>query len=325
MEQLEGIREGELEAMRSEQREGIAEGLSAETMNRDQPRAPSDFHTPLIWRGSGRESERGSNGTGGRVKPRVYDGTGSWKEYKSQFDRVGLINGWEEKDKLDYLWINLAGTALSFVEGLPEAQRVSYQTVSDAMEKRFGAENMAMLFKAELLHNSRKRGQSLYELGQEVRRLTDNAYPNFPAAAREEMAIEKMVEALPNTAQRLHIYQANPRTLEEAMEIGARYEAWITADGKTHSKLRATVTEEVEIKESAQMEELLDRVRKIEMGEKSRKENKEIRCFYCDKVGHISRDCRRRMREQAATVCYNCKEKGHFARNCNKAGAQGNE
>ena len=154
--------------------------------------------------------------------------------------------------------------------------------------------------------------------------MTDNAYPTFPVQAREEIAIEKLVEALPDTTQRLHIYQTNPKTLEEAVEIGARYEAWRSADGRTHAKLRAAVPEENEKKEVTQMEDLLERVRKIEMSDKPRKESKEIRCFYCDKLGHISRDCRRRMREQTATVCYNCKEKGHIARNCNKPQVQGN-
>ena len=259
-----------------------------------------------------------------RAKPRDYDGTGSWREYQSQFDRVAELNEWEDSDRLSVLWIHLSGSALSYLEGLPEHKKSTYAEVCAAMSSRFGSERLTMIHKAELVHKSRKRGQSLQELAQEIRRLADYAYPNFPVKARDEVAMEKFIEALDDSALRLHIHQANPLELDEAVEIGTKYEAWKSADGRTHPRVRMVQpagSQEADEDTPLLIRELQEKIRKIEMGTGK----KELVCYYCDKKGHIAKDCFKRKREIQKMVCFACQEKGHLARECPLNQLQGNE
>ena len=42
-----------------------------------------------------------------------------------------------------------------------------------------------------------------------------------------------------------------------------------------------------------------------------------VRCYNCNRTGHLSRNCRQPRRQ---TVCYNCNQPGHVARNCQHQG-----
>ena len=85
---------------------------------------------------------------------------------------------------------------------------------------------------------------------------------------------------------------------------------------------------------------LKDLTQKVEsLSDNRNKENndrKTIVCFYCEKKGHIARDCYKRKREEAgqkkyttstpattAMTCYRCGGKGHRSSEC--ATPAGNE
>ena len=54
-----------------------------------------------------------------------------------QFGRIARINGWET-NKADYLWLHLAGEALSYVQGLPSAQTQNFETVRGSWIRGLG-------------------------------------------------------------------------------------------------------------------------------------------------------------------------------------------
>ena len=165
-----------------------------------------------------------------RMKAREFNGDGSWRNYRSHFDRVADLNHWGREMKLQFLWVHLCGVALSYVEELPDEKKQTYEDVCHAMDQRFGAERMATIFKAELKHKVRKAGESLPALGQEIRRLARLAYPDFASTAIEEIAREKFVESLTDSTLRLRLHHADTPTLEAAIEFALHHEAWTTAE-----------------------------------------------------------------------------------------------
>ena len=180
------------------------------------------------------------------IMPRAYDGKTSWRTYRGYFERVAHVNKWEPRDRMDFLWISLAGMALTFVEGLAEEQKRSYDQLCGALDARFGAERLKTIHKAELLSRKRKDGESLGELGQAIRKLVSCAYPEFPLVAQEEIAVERFLDALEKPAMRMAIHQAEPENLDQAVEKGLQMEAWETADQQKHgvTKVRAAVEDE---------------------------------------------------------------------------------
>ena len=245
------------------------------------------------------------------VKPRDYDGQGSWRTYRSHFERVASLNQWKE-EKLEFLWIHLSGIALSFVEGLPQDQQTDYETVCKALEFRFGAERMATIHKAELLAKKREPGETLSALGQEIRRLVNGAYPQFPPAAQEEIAIERFLDAMEKPQLRRNIHESEPKTLDQAVEKGLQMEAWEVADEKKHG------TSQVRMAETEQIRLIKDLQGQIEGWEKNRQEKK-WKCFNCGKEGHIARRCpQKRAAEgnRGEVTCYSCGKRGHMSRQC---------
>ena len=70
------------------------------------------------------------------------------------------------------------------------------------------------------------------ELGQDIRRLTNLAYPKAPSDVRETLAKEQFVDALVSSEMRLKIKQARPADLNDAVRHAVELEAFYRAENK---------------------------------------------------------------------------------------------
>lgn len=161
-----------------------------------------------------------------RVNARHYNGLSSWREYQSHFERVSRINQWTEEQKLDFLWIHLTDSALTYVENLAPERTVSYQELCDALNQRFGDGHLTEIFKSELRCRRRKEGESLPGLAQDINRLVKSAYPDIGRQGMEELAIERFRESLPDHEQRMAVFQSKAKTMDQAVTAAIDVESW---------------------------------------------------------------------------------------------------
>ncbi|MCG7879813.1 MAG: RNase H-like domain-containing protein, partial [Candidatus Thiodiazotropha endolucinida] len=77
-----------------------------------------------------------------------------------------------------------------------------------------------------------RASESLTELGQDVWRLTNLAYPTAPSDVRETLAKEQFIDALVSSDMRLRIKQARPTSLNMAVRHAVELEAFNKAERK---------------------------------------------------------------------------------------------
>ena len=110
--------------------------------------------------------------------------------------------------------------------------------MGEALATRFGVHRFAAEFKTELQQRKQIKGESLSVLGQEMRRLVQRAYPTFTESAMEEIAVEKFINALEDSAMILSIYQSHPVGLEQAMKHTMQLDAWSQAEKREEQGIK---------------------------------------------------------------------------------------
>ena len=240
------------------------------------------------------------------VKPPTYDGTCSWLDYHAQFELVGELNGWNEDVKAMYLASGLRGDARALLGDLDQNARRNYALLVDALNRRFGAENKAELNKTLLKSRRRKKGETLPELAQGIRRLVRNAYPDANYQMMDSLAKDQFMDALDNPDLRWKIFQTRTKSLDEALEIAIECEAFQTAEMQRpnfHNHVRNIETSHGTVKAEATvlpvLQEVLDALKSLQSDQRSssskisgqRHDWSHKTCYGCGQTGHIQKCC----------------------------------
>jgi len=102
----------------------------------------------------------------------------------------------------------------------------SFRKLVDTLRSRYSGERQAEKCRTELQIRRRKCAESLSDLHQDIRRLMDLAYPKLTADAREEIACDHFTNALNDAEFALKVKAKAPMSLDEALRIAFRLEAW---------------------------------------------------------------------------------------------------
>jgi len=171
-----------------------------------------------------------SRAYGAKVKAATYDGSSNWLDYKAHFEVVAELNKWSYHEKGLYLAASLRGQAQGVFGNLGKTN--DYLTLVTALEERFAPPNQTELYRVQLRERRQKATESLSELGQDVRRLTNMAYPTAPADVRETLAKEQFIDSLISSDLRIRVKQARPKNLNDAVRHAVELEAYNRAEKK---------------------------------------------------------------------------------------------
>ena len=166
------------------------------------------------------------------IKPEMCDGTTDWSEYQIYFDQTSELFGWNEERYAMMLGICLKGEACVVFVSLGEAQRRSYQVLTQALTQSFTPKELVHLNQAELKACKKKTEESMVDLGRDVAKLVRLAYPTADAATREVIGINSFLEALlgPASKMKLHVIKGRPCSLQEAVAHATEVDAVIEAE-----------------------------------------------------------------------------------------------
>jgi oligoendopeptidase F len=142
------------------------------------------------------------------------------------------------------LAVCLRGQEQGALGNLPHDQRQDFGKLVRSLEERFSPSNQTELYSTQLRERRQRAAESLPELGQEVRRLANLAYPTGPNDVKETLAKEQFIDALVSSDMRLRIKQARPTNLDDAVRHAVELEAFNKAEekrGDCHGYIRTTV------------------------------------------------------------------------------------
>jgi len=176
------------------------------------------------------------------VRPDKYDGTSSFETFIVKFENCADFNEWSTKEKLAHLWSSLQKEAAQLLWG---AHGLTYEELVNRLRQRFGSKDMEERFQTELRCRRRKRGESVRELAQDIRRLLTLAYPGEQSRLVEHLGRDAFLAALDYPDLELRIRECEPQSLDAAVHLAQRFEIYRDVVGTPPGRSRQHATRQV--------------------------------------------------------------------------------
>ena len=177
-------------------------------------------------------------------RPTTFDGKSSWDAYKTQFEIVSEINGWDDGEKAAFLAASLQGQAVTVLNCLSDSNRRDYESLVRTLDSRYETLCQSELNRATLRNRTRRSDESLPELAGDIERLVRLAYPNGSPEMLEALAKDHFVDAVQDDEICLRIAQGRPTTLRQALEIALELESFALASKRQSRYVREVRMEE---------------------------------------------------------------------------------
>ena len=239
------------------------------------------------------------------IKVAVFDGKSSFKDYLGQFELAAFANKWDKQTSAIKLACSLRGSAAALLSDLTPGMKRDYDRLVKALTERFEPENQRELYKAQIKQRIRKRDEPLTELAQDIKRLTRMAYPSAFLDLRDTLSKDCFIEALNDADMELFICQKEPETLDDAVRIALKYEAFSQCRRKRTTLAKTGIR--MQFDDNSLDLTLRDELREIKSelrDMKTEKQNTQTvsqnrpvpmqnnrKCFICGDDRHLMRSC----------------------------------
>ena len=247
-----------------------------------------------------------------RRKPQEFDGKVSLEAYLAHFELLAQAQGWNQQECAVQLVSSLKGPAMEVLSQLTPIQRTSYPSLVAVLERRYGHQYQAEVFRARFRARVRARGETLQELAQDLEHLVRKAYPGASEELTMVLLRDQFVDALEDAQLKIYVKQAHARDLQEALARALELESFVRTSAGRPS---------VDAERGLQ-------VRRGRMKNQASEGQFRGACWKCQEIGHKKADCRRspalprtHSAEQVGQYtyqpcCRECGQLGHVSRSC---------
>ena len=240
------------------------------------------------------------------IKVAIYDGKTSWKDYLVQFELAAQENGWDRHTRAIRLACSLRGSAQALLSDLTPDIRQNYSRLVTTLTERFEPQNQCEIYKAQLKQRIRRRDEALPELAQDIKRLTRMAYPSAFVDLRDTLSKDSFIEALNDADMELFICQKEPETIDDAVRLALKYEAFTQGRRKRLSSSKTGVRMQYEdevqnVLSRNDIEEIKNEIRELKISAKvqpnqgkpaqGNQDNIKGACYGCGQTDHMVRSC----------------------------------
>ena len=271
------------------------------------------------------------------VKLENYTGNTCLETFLAKFQNMSKYYCWYEADRLFYLRAHLDGAAGQLLWS--RSERDTSDGVVKLLRTRFGSENQAERFRAELQVRKRRKGESLQSLYQDVSRLMALAYPRMANEMCDIVGRDAFLAAFDDRQLHVRILEKEPKTLDEALKIAIRLAAfdrvglqpaaddWGRRSGRNTRSVKNRNSSNGCSAESpvtkTEVEKLRDAVNQLQIENQSLREaasqSTTAKQFQNNETVNSSSqrgNYRGNRRGRLGDTCRKCGERGHWARDC---------
>ncbi|KRZ73166.1 hypothetical protein T10_5700 [Trichinella papuae] len=255
--------------------------------------------------------------------PEQYDGSSDWDEWLEHFEDAAAVNGWSEAEKLRWLPLSLSQKARSTFRQLPHSTRSSYRSCVTSLKERLDPPSNAAVYRAELENRKRRAQESWSDVGRDIRRLVEKAYPTLSDDAKDVIGLDKFLNALDRPELVLLVKQRNPKNIEEAVCAALEVESFMIrpCPGLLIGATSQTPYNADQAKNgtSADISRLTNCLERMQLRlEDIEQRMQALQPQQRDRRGDYSMETAANGQRPERRTCYRCGRVGHLARNCGK-------
>ncbi|CAG2187463.1 unnamed protein product [Mytilus edulis] len=303
----------------------------------------------------GRTESMSSTQDGYRSRLPFYNGKEDWSTFLMQFEIIADRNNWDPRRQAEEILLILKDEAANFAAELPYDTRSSFRLLSREMESRFGDNNLPETYRKELQTVRKGYKESTNEYAARIQTMVKKAYPGMNQQLFNSIAIEHMLNGLPDQSVAYDVLTKRPKTMEETINLVA----WHTTckngiKGKNQIRqievetedrdVNYSTTEELDVRRiggkrfvteerlnqfgrdikdsittevTKSVESIMDAKLNTQQAPKNFNYHKQNQRNFDPRSKWQNKD-RFQTQKQNNNRCYNCQEEGHFARYCPK-------
>ena len=174
------------------------------------------------------------------------------------------------------------------------------------LEQRFGSSRQQNRWLSRFESRRRKPTESIAALADDLRQMSQKAYPNFDALAQEALSINQLYKSI-SLEMKCRCIDRDCQTIADAVEVIERYEAVLEDGDKRKLPVRAVggddrAPRKTQNSPSASQTEILEalkailtRLEKLESRQSARSNGRQgprtRACFICQSPEHFMREC----------------------------------
>ena len=159
-----------------------------------------DRYTPCVsptLEGGNEEPPRGNHRVRPTAKAPSFDGKNmSWEEFRVQFNAVATLNGWNDWEKAQFMFVNLGGQARKFAVD-NRLYNQSYERLTFELEVQFRSQMETKFAQQRLRTRERKPDEPVEMFARDIERLVGECFKGCPREQAQKIALETVMNRLP--------------------------------------------------------------------------------------------------------------------------------